>query len=262
MLILSGISAKTMDVNSIVLEWSFEDSQEDLGLYSIQVWKSESPGVSGLTGYEIVASGLSPSLPLYQDFSVSGLFSHNRMWYYKLLVVGPSSQTVVPLKPAYVLYQSPNSSYRYVYNNKKKALSKAVGRPFHLLKKKTWGQTCPIGWDPILGGPSAAECDACTCFGTGRYNAYFQPIPLLAMINTNPKITQIALFGEFMPSDTLMHSLEFPPIAPRDIIVDDRNRRWYVQQVRTVELLGAVLEQICQLSLIHPDDRLYSIEVP
>ena len=82
------------------------------------------------------------------------------------------------------------------------------------------------------------------------------------MLNPNPKVTQIILFGEFMPSDSLMSTLRFPPMSNGDVIVDNLNKRWIVQQVRPVEKLGVVLEQIVQVSLILPSDELYTLEVP
>jgi len=33
------------------------------------------------------------------------------------------------------------------------------------------------------------------------------------------------MFGEWMPSDTLLTMLNFPPLKPRDVIVDDVNKR-------------------------------------
>ena len=69
------------------------------------------------------------------------------------------------------------------------------------------------------------------------------------------------MFGEFMPSDALVNMMSFPPLGPRDVIVDNINRRWLIRQVRTVEKSGVVIEQSAQISLISPDDFVYQISV-
>ena len=63
-----------------------------------------------------------------------------------------------------------------------------------------------------------------------------------------------------MPHDALFTMLNFPPIRTRDIIVDDRNQRWIVKQVRKTEKLGYVIEYNAQCSLIAHDDQIYDLE--
>lgn len=56
--------------------------------------------------------------------------------------------------------------------------------------------------------------------------------------------------------------LNRPPLEPGDVIVDpQKSFRYAVQRTRTVEMIGAPIEQQAQLSLIHIDDEIYDYSV-
>ena len=69
----------------------------------------------------------------------------------------------------------------------------------------------------------------------------------------------VQLFGERQPSDTHARTLSFPPISPRDIIVESENRRWRVVNVVTTQRLRAVVHQELQLHEIARSDIEYSL---
>lgn len=78
------------------------------------------------------------------------------------------------------------------------------------------------------------------------------------MVTPHPQVKEIAIWGEFYPSDVVLTMLTRPPLEVGDIIIDlQKGDRYYVQRRRTLELLGAPIEQQAQLSLIHPDDEIY-----
>ena len=81
------------------------------------------------------------------------------------------------------------------------------------------------------------------------------------MITANPDANEISKWGEFYPSDAVLHMLNRPPIKPKDIIINESNERFYIQQVRYIEMLGKVLEQEAQISRIHPEDIIYKYDV-
>jgi hypothetical protein len=55
--------------------------------------------------------------------------------------------------------------------------------------------------------------------------------------------------------------LSYPPLEVGDIIVDiQTDRRYKIDRLRTVELLGAPVEQMAQLDLIAADDEIYKID--
>lgn len=82
------------------------------------------------------------------------------------------------------------------------------------------------------------------------------------MLNPTPSTKQITEWGEFYPSDSVLTLLNTPPLEIADIIIDPKtDKRYYVQRVRTLEMLGAPIEQQAQISLIHIDDELYEYNV-
>lgn len=256
---------KLLDVTQVngdmlQLQWEFYPTWEDLSPYELKVWRSESTG-NFPQDWDVIASGLSFADGEYLDTSLSGLYSFNRTWAYHLEILKDGiQQEIYPElgEPAIKKITPPDKEYKWILKQKKKSL-KFIGRDLKLYKKRTWGQKCSTGWDEILQKPTGKKCDGCTCFSTGWINGYFTPIEFRGMITANPKITQITLFGEFMPSDVILSLPPYPQLSPADMIVDDVGKRWWVQQVRPIEKKGVLLEQIAQLSLIHPDDELYKI---
>jgi len=45
------------------------------------------------------------------------------------------------------------------------------------------------------------------------------------MINPAPQFNQITMFGEFMPSDCVLNMLNYPPLRPKDVVVETTNQR-------------------------------------
>lgn len=113
----------------------------------------------------------------------------------------------------------------------------------------------------MLFTPNSNIDPADNTYGTGWKDGYFKPIKVKGMINPNPDMNEITQWGEFYPSDAVLNILNKPPIKPKDIVIDENNERFYIQQIRHVEMLGSVIEQKAQVSKIHPGDRIYNYDV-
>jgi hypothetical protein len=263
MITLDTLNVDAYRVNDLALSWDYGSTAESLSGYIIDVYRSEAP-IAGtdLSEYTLIASGLSATTVSYIDTSVSGYFHHNRDWYYKLKITNISTleYAVEPDIPAYL--NKPGNvdrAYLEIIRRKTLALNKKVGRTFYLLKRHTMGSRCTECWDPISFRVTESNCTM--CHGTGWIDGYFDPISFDAMTNDSPTFQEITMFGNFMPSDTLLFMLNFPLIKANDVIVDDNNDRWVVQNVRSVRKLNKILEQKVHLALIMADDPLYNIEV-
>lgn len=82
------------------------------------------------------------------------------------------------------------------------------------------------------------------------------------MLNPTPSVKQITQWGEFYPSDSILTMLNTPPLEIADVVIDPKtDKRYHIQRVRTLELLGSIIEQQAQLSLIHIDDAIYEYDV-
>lgn len=263
MIKLDSLTADTYKINQVTLQWEFEPTAEDLNNYELDVYRSESPGISGIQQYDKVASGITLNTDTYDDTSVSGLYDPNRTWYYKLDVINTVSgiSQVQPDNPAYIKAVMPDYRARYILRYKNIAINRYSGRTFYLLKRRTWGTHCEETWDETLQRVNGEPCPDCNCYGTGWEDGYFEPMDFPGMINPEPKVDEITMFGEFKPSDSLLYMLNYPPIRPSDIIVD-HDKRYYVVQIQATQRLGITIEQRGQLRLIHPDDVTYTIPIP
>jgi len=268
MLTLDTLDVTTFDVENPTLTWTFEATTEALSGYSIDVYRSEAPdNADALDSYDLVEAGISPSTYSYTDISVSGLYHHNRTWYYKLLIsgIGTSSYDIVPTIPAYVSDDSTNRPWIEILRRKQLVMNRTDNRysgiDLYLLKRRTWGTRCTDCWDEITQRITEANCSV--CLGTGWVDGYFDPISVRGMLNPAPKFNEINMFGEWMPSDTLLTMLNFPPLKSKDMVVDSTNgERWIVVgQPRQTKKKNVVIEQRAQLALLQADDPLYDITI-
>tara|TARA_Y100000004_G_scaffold196679_1_gene267555 strand:- start:623 stop:1429 length:807 start_codon:yes stop_codon:yes gene_type:complete len=265
MLTLKSLTVSSFDIDSLTLTWEFKSTTELITDYTIDVYRSESPTevttVSGVkANYDHIASGLSAETYSYKDTSIENIYDPFRQWYYRLLVTkeGTNKQFFLgDSKPAYVNDNSLDKAYKEILRRKTLVLNKKTGRDCKVLKRRTFGTYCTTCYDEVLF--RATDPDCTECHGTGFKTGYFPAISMKAMINAAPKYNQITMFGEFMPSDALLNTLNFPPLRPRDVIVDNINRRYLVRQVRPIEKNGVLIEQAVQISLISPDDYVYQL---
>jgi len=230
MLTLKSLSVSSFNVDQLTLTWEFKSTKESFSEYILDVYRSESPGTvgSGLSGYDLVASGIASDTYAYSDTSIDNLYDPFRKWYYKLDIKStvpaqvPASQ-VQPETPAYVNDSSLDKVYKEILRRKTRILAKFTGRDLYILKRRTYGTYCTLCYDDVLFRPTDPACTE--CHGTGFKTGYFPAIAAKGMINGAPKMNQITMFGEFMPSDAILNILNYPPLRPRDVIVDNINRR-------------------------------------
>ena len=69
------------------------------------------------------------------------------------------------------------------------------------------------------------------------------------------------MFGEWKPSDSMLFTLNYPLLSPRDVVVDDEGKRWVVIQIRYLKKLGYIIEQQVQLAQVANEDKVYSIPI-
>ena len=263
MLTLTTLNVDAYSVDNLVLTWEYAATTESLTDYEIDIYRSEAP-ISGDTieGYTHIASGISAETVSYVDTTVSGYYHYNRDWYYKLVFtnVDTDESAITPDTPAYLNKAGTvDRIYLEILRRKNLVLAKKVGRTYYLLKRHTRGTHCPDCWDDVMMRVTQSECS--TCKGTGWVSGYFNPIEFIGETNTAPKFAEITMFGDFMPSDAVLFVTNFPQFKVKDVVVDDNNKRWMVQDIRTVEKLGKILEQRVHIALIMEDDQIYEINI-
>lgn len=258
MLTIESLNVTSYDGESLQLSWEFATTSEVISDYGVNVFRSESTN-SGISDYDVVASGISANDYSYIDTGVSQLLDLGRPWFYKLEIINNNTaeSTFQPTAPAYLKDGVPDRVFREIVRRKAIVLNnpRYSGRNFKVFKRRTWGIHCSTCWDQSLQRSTDSDCP--TCYGTGWINGYYNPVTFRGMKNTSPKLSQINMFGEWKPSDSLLYMLGNPPLKTRDIISDDDNHLWTIVQVRGVERLGHIVEQNAQIALISQDDFLY-----
>lgn len=259
MLIVKSLDVSTYDGQSYNIGWEFQPDTDLITDYEVNIYRSESP-VDNITQYDVVASGLSANLYNYIDTSITQMLDMGRPWFYKLGIYETTNLSGISYQPetaAYLKDEVPDKIFREIVRRKKLNINhpRHSGRDFKVVKRRTWGTHCNVCWDDSLQRSTDSNCT--TCFGTGWINGYYDPITVRGMKNPSPKLNQINMFGEWKPSDSLLYMLGYPPLKPRDIIIDDNKHLWTVVQVRTIERVGYIIEQIVQIALIAQDELLY-----
>jgi hypothetical protein len=258
MLVVNSLDVTTYDGESFAISWDFIEETEVIADYTLGIYRSESPSDS-IDEYEIVVSGINANDYSYIDTSIAQLKDYGRPWFYKLGIYDPIEDEISlqPDTAAYLRDEVPDRVFREIVRRKRISMNNTrySGRDFRVFKRRTWGTHCPDCWDSSLQRSTDSSCT--TCYGTGWLNGYYNPVSFRGMKNTSPKLSQINMFGEWKPSDSLLYTLGYPPLKPKDIIADDMDFLWTVVQVRSVERLGYVVEQNAQIALLAQDELLY-----
>lgn len=261
MIELANLSVFRNTPNSLDLEWAFKTTAESLDDYELELYVSQAPSLN-LDEYTLVDSGVAADTYAYEDYTPSGISHGTRQWYYKFKIINTTTDEESVSKYYYVNNDEPNKVWLKIWKDKNLVLSKKSGRPFFLLKRRTWGTRCTVSWDPILFQQNTEVCADCNCWGTGWRDGFFKPQEILGMTTPAAQVKDPTVWGEFYPTDVVITMLNRPPIEIGDVIIDPKtDQRYYVQRKRTLDVLGVPIEQQGQLSLIHVDDEIYNYSI-
>jgi hypothetical protein len=189
---------------------------------------------------------------------------HNlRQYYYKLKVVDRRTQDATEYGPAY-LAAPPDLIAAEVMRRQRLLYKEFAGRKALLYPALTAGQRCKHCWDSnsrgnSIGRPIQQNC--MTCFDTTYVGGYASPILIDIQIDPNSLATQKTDEGERQFQETTGRCAPFPPIKPRDMIVEVENKRWYVEQRSTTEKLRAIVRQELKLRQYQKGDVKYKVPV-
>ena len=262
MLQLDSFNIDSLNYTFNNLEWELTILSGTSSDYRLEIYRSETPGLSGqFTDYTLVASGIPLTQHQYNDSYLAGLQHFTRTWYYKLKAINITTSETFILSQFPSFAQPNNVDYarREIIRRKTISLNKFSGRKMYLLKRRSWGAHCSKCWDEALFTATDGSCTE--CYGTGWSGGYFTPVPFYGMLNPSPRYNEIMMFGVWHPSDTLLTMLNYPKVVPGDVIIDDAGYRWIAHQIRTLEKLGQVIEHLVQLNLIALDDIVYTVGI-
>lgn len=245
------LRVRSLDVDFHEVSWEIESTTEDVFDYTFQLLRSES--IEG--PYE----DLSPEMEdqyLFVDNNIrrQHLF---RQHHYKLLLrhkpsgdtkeFGPVSQAPEPDLIATELRKHMNLLMR-----------EFIGRRCWVLPVRTFGMRCGACWNPTL---QKKRCSGCfNCFDTSFVRGYMTPIEAWLSIDPTPDAEQNTNVGPHHQQNTTARMGYYPPLKPRDIIVEPENKRWRVVSITTTEQVRSPVHQEIQIHEIPQSDMEYKVE--
>lgn len=226
MIEVSRFQVRSFDIDHLDLSWEITPTNEDLGLYSLTIQRSESPGGP----WDDLATSVQ-DIVFFRDNQIRS-FSPMRTYYYQLVfshsvtgetkTFGPEWQRARPCLEALELAQ--------LFQLK---LQEFTGRKVWIFKRKTSGQRCGCR-DVLLSRRTEDQC--LSCYGVGWVGGYYSPIQVWMEIASS------------VDQNAVGYMSTYPPMVSKDLVIDGENRRWRVRTVATpAKRLGVVTRQNLQM---------------
>ncbi len=247
---VEDIRVRSLDVDYWEITWKVQSSYEDVLDYTFQVLRSEA-----------VAGPFDPVSPEMDDryLYVDNFIRSNhefRQWNYIIRVKRKEPGETMDFGPA-----SPGADPDLIATELRKHMNllfrEFIGRRCWVFPVRTFGQRCSC-FNRTLGKRTQSHC--VTCYDTGFVRGYMTPIETWMSIDPDPKTEQTMTVGATQQSNTTARLGFFPPVKPRDIIVEPENQRWRITQVAGTEQLRVVVHQEIQIHKIPTADIEYALE--
>ena len=243
------LKSRSLDVDFHEVSWVLANTSEDVLDYSFQVLRSESP------------SG--PFDPLSTSFDDRYVFIDNvvqianrwRKYFYVLRVTQKRSGDSQDFGPI-TNDPDPDLIAKELRRHMQLLLREFAGRRAWVLPARTFGQRCEC-WSETMQKRTRSGCRL--CYDTGFVRGFMSPIEVWMQIDPSPKATQQTNVGEQQQSNTSARVGYYPPLKPRDLIIEPENRRWRVTQVSMTEHGRAPIHQELQLHEIPATDIEFAI---
>lgn len=263
-----NIRVYTLDRDALTVTWEIGETQEDLSLYTVSVWRAEAAaGPYNRVSMEMISQDVYD----FEDRGVN-LYSKWREFFYRIRLTKASDQSYVDFgstdyrkvldgaDPGGVISEAPpdlealESIRRFDM-----VLREYAGRRVLVLSERTWGQRCPNCWDYLKRRRTLSGC--AHCYDVGVAGGYFTPIQAFAMKPAGQQLVQLTQVFEMQPNDQVMMLSSKPRVKPRDLIIDIDGRRWRVLAISRSEKGWALTRQTVQVRMISRDQAEYKIPV-
>lgn len=244
------LRVRSLDVDFMEVSWELDSSTEDIFDYTFQLLRSE--------GAEGPYEPLSPEVEdqyLYVDNTIIRGHAYRR-FFYRLVVKHKASGDTKEFGPA---SQEPDADLvaTEVRKHMNILFREFAGRRCWVLPVRTFGQRCTACWSPTLQKKRIGAC--LSCFDTSYTRGYMRPIEAWVQFDPNAKAEQNSATGPTQQHNTTARMGYYPPLKPRDIIIEGENKRWRITSVTTTEQLRAPLHQELALHEIPKTDIEYRI---
>lgn len=255
MIEVKDIRVRSLDLDRLYLWWGVKSTSEDPQDYDTYVLRANSP--------------LGPYTPLHPDPLVDlyhfmdqqpRLLNRWRRLYYRIRLVHRASGEIrefpddngASVDPPLALDALEAARYEEVIFREHNA------RPCWLFKRRDFGPRCPHCWDERANRPTTKRCHA--CYGTGYLRGFHSPIQFWCQIDPAPEAVQQSSVDESQEQLTRARCTFFPPISPKDVIVELENIRWRVSSNNPTRRLRSSIHQ--ELTVYRIPEGSIEFELP
>lgn len=258
MIRLTDLSLKHYNPDYIQVLWDVESTQESVASYRLSILRSNSPSLN-LADYEVIASGINPyTTSDYLDYGISGISNKFTEWYYKIAVSGLVTHTATYTD--YIgISVSQHRVAKEIIRRRALVLDRHSGQSFKILIRRTNGQTCSVCYDSTLQRSTRSKCQE--CYDTGFEGGYFTPIAANGQLNEGPQRNQLAVFQTWQDQDAVLYLNGYPPIKPKDVIIDKLGRRWVAQTTRSTNMALFTISQQIQVRQAERESIIYKYPI-
>lgn len=250
---------RSFDLDHLDLYWEIapvaaraggDSIQHEIFDYHFYILRSE----AALGPYETLAGPLRDKYS-FRDVQVQ-LIHKWRQYFYKIKVVhvpsgdekvfGPTTSTEPPL----------DLVGNEIVSQENLLFREYAGRKCWLYPARTFGPVCSC-FDVYTR--QKLRANHAPCYGTGWLGGFMSPVEVWVQIDPYPKNPTLTENGELHINNTTGRTSAYPPLSPRDILIESENRRWRVETVTPTQRLRATVRQELVLHEIPKGDIEYTL---
>lgn len=252
MLTIKNFRVRSLELDYLDLFWEIGNTVEDPYDYTFAIERSES--------VEGPWDQVSPEFSDRYHFRDINVNQQNRWRVYRYRIrVTKKSDSSVSYSELATSTAKPDLVALEVRRLETILLREFVGRRVWLFPRRSFGQRCPNCWDHRSSQRIRSHC--VTCYDTGWARGYLDPIETWMQFDPTAKSNQSMSIVETQQQNASGRLTDYPPVKPRDIVVESENVRWRVERVSETQRLRAVLHQELVMHAVPRGDIEYKIPI-
>lgn len=251
---------RSFDLDHLDLSWELADTSEEIDRWEFSILRS----VDGPGGPFVRIAGPFRGAGTFRDVEVNQL--HNwRAYFYKILARNKDDNRTVEVGPE-CLAAPPDLIAFELRRRFNLLMQEFGGRKVLVYPAITSGFRCRNCYDSgsntrgrSIGRQKIQNC--ASCFDTTFVGGFGTPVMAWMQIDPTASDVQRSDLTERAQQDTTCRLSAFPPLKPKDMIIEAENIRWQVERVATTQKLRAVIHQEPVLHRIPRGDIRYDVPV-
>lgn len=248
---VTSFYARSFDLDQIDLFWEISDFHGDILRYQFFVDRSESPAGP----WDVLAG---PFLDQYRFRDTSPSLMHQwRTLYYRLRVYDQVGEATTIFGPTAQLPE-PDLIALEINRQEDILFREFTGRRVWTYPVRTFGAKC-VCFDRVSGRRTKANC--LNCYDTGYLGGYMTPIEAFIQIDPNNNRESPTPYGAKQATRSSARLISFPPMKPKDILIEAENVRWEIISMTPTQRLRSVVHQELELRQIEKGDVSYKLPV-